>query len=176
MNMRILTLVLACFASAGALAGPDDPSRFDPVGYGAQNFLYDFNFAEPVHGLKALTFVRNHIRALKEHGDFENSRLVIVAHGNELHALSRLNSAAFPNAYEELRDLVEQGVEIHVCRNAASGRGYQPDEFYDLITVVPTAMTDIAKYQGEGFGYIYPAVSAGITRDDLIERHPELAF
>lgn len=175
--MKFRTLVASiCFVafSSVAQAGPDDPSKFDPVKYGAQKFLYDFNFGAPEDGFKALSFVKNHIRAMKEFGDFEKSRIVIVAHGNELHAFSRKNKAAFPDAYAAFKELTDQGVDIHICRNAAKSRGYEPDEFYDVMTVVPAAVIDIAKYAGEGYGYIYPAMFSGVTREDIIAKHPEI--
>ena len=162
-------------ASAGA--GPNDKSAFDPVGYGAQNVLYDWNFHEPQDGLRALGYIRNHIKALEEFGDLENSNFVIVAHGNDLHALSRLNSEAFPDAYEQLKALTDQGVKIHVCRNAAQSRGYGPEDFYDVITVVPAAVIDIAKYGNMGYSYMYPALHPRMTRaDDIIPRYPEVTM
>jgi intracellular sulfur oxidation DsrE/DsrF family protein len=175
MKLRTL-LASACFAviAATAHAGPDDPSKFDPVQYGTQKFLYDFNFAQPKDGLNALGFIKNHIKAMKEFGDFDKSKIVIVAHGNELHAFSRKNKAAFPEAYEAFKELTDQGVEIHICRNAAKGRGYAPDEFYDVMTVVPAAVIDIARYAGEGYGYIYPAMFERVTREDVVAAHPEI--
>jgi intracellular sulfur oxidation DsrE/DsrF family protein len=169
-------LAAGCMALATgfAHAGPDDPSKFEAVDYGAQKFLYDFNFGNPQEGLAALGFIRNHIKALKEFGDFDKSRIVIVAHGNELHAFSRKNKAAYPEAYEAFKELSDQGVEIHICRNAAKGRGYDPDGFYDMMTVVPAAVIDIAKYAGEGYGYIYPAQFAKVTREDIAAQYPEV--
>lgn len=159
-----------------AWAGPEDISHFEPVRYEAQKVLYDFNFDEPMDGYKALGFVRNHIAAAKEFGDFKNSKFVVIAHGNELHAFSRLNRAAYPEVYEAVKALADQGVEFHICANAAKGRGYAPEEFYDVFTVVPAAVIDIAKYQQEGYSYMFPAVTSKMTRDDLLVNHPELAF
>ncbi|MEY8843264.1 DsrE family protein [Cribrihabitans sp. XS_ASV171] len=163
--------------AASAQAGPQDKSQFDPVGYDAQNVVYDWNYATPEDGLRALGYVRNHIKALEEYGDLENSNIVIVAHGNDLHALSRLNSEAFPDAYEKLKELTDKGVKIHVCRNAARGRGYGPEDFYDLVTVVPAAVIDIAKYGNMGYSYMYPALFPRMTReDDIIPKYPEVTM
>ncbi len=177
-RLALATLVssAAILASLPAAAGPEDPSSFDPVQYEAQNVLYDWNYATPEDGLRALGYVRNHIKAMQEFGDLENSNFVIVAHGNDLHAFSRLNAEAYPEAYERLKELTDMGVEIHVCRNAARGRGYAPEDFYDLITVVPAAVIDIAKYQMEGYTYMYPALFPRITREDIIAQHPEVAM
>jgi uncharacterized protein len=165
---------LALAVGSGALAGPDDPSKFDPVQYGPQKVLYDWNYATPEDGLRALGFIRNHIKAMQEFGDLENSKFVVVAHGNDLHAMSRLNRAAFPEAYETLKALADQGVQFRVCRNAARSRGYQPEDFYDFITVVPAAVIDIAKYENEGYSYMYAELFPRMTREEVIAAHPEL--
>lgn len=162
--------------SAPTLAGPEDSSHFDPVQYEAQKVLYDWNYATPEDGLRALGYIRNHIKAMQEFGDMKNSKFVVVSHGNDLHAFSRLNRAAFPDAYDKLKELTDLGVEFHVCRNAARGRGYGPEDFYDLITVVPAAVIDIAKYGNEGYSYMFPALFPRMTREDVIEKYPEVSF
>ncbi len=170
----IFVLVLGLGLVTSSFADPTKPSRFDPTPYPAQRVLYDFNFAQPEEGKIALKFVKNHLKAMKEFGDYENSHIVVVAHGNELHTLSRLNRAAYPEMYEQLKQLTDQGVSLRVCRNAAHSRGYQPDEFYDLITVIPAAVIEIAKWQNLGYSYMYPLPFPRITREKLLIEHPEL--
>lgn len=165
--------VLLAF-SASVLAGPTDPSKFDGTRYRPQKALYDFNFAKPNDAKPAFAYVRNHLKAIQEYGDAKQSHLVIVAHGNELHAFSRLNRAAFPDMYDELKALKDAGVTIHVCSNAARSRGYKPDEFYDVVTVVPAAVIDIAKWQNEGYSYMYAEWFPRLTREDVVRQHPEL--
>jgi intracellular sulfur oxidation DsrE/DsrF family protein len=155
-------------------AGPDEPSRFDGSPLGAQQAVYQFNYEKPEDMNQGLGYLSNHLQGLKEFGDLRKSHLVIVAHGNELHMLSRLNRAAYPDFYEKLKVLTDQGVAVHVCRNAARFRGYKPEDFYDLVTVVPAAMTDIAKYQGKGYAYISGDVINRTKRNDFREKHPEI--
>lgn len=174
MRLSLIAGGVLLATTLSAHAGPDDPSTFDPVNYDAQKVLYDFNFDRPLDGQRALGFIRNHIKAAKEFGDFEGSKFVVVAHGNELHAYSRLNRAAYPDIYEAVKELTDQGVEFHICRNAAKGRGYEPDQFYDLFTVVPAAVIDIAKYENQGYSYMYPAMTQRMTHEDVIAAHPEL--
>ncbi len=97
-----------------------------------------------------------------------------MAHGNELHAFSRLNRAAYPGMYEALKELKDAGVTIHICANAARSRGYKPDEFYDVTTVVPAAVIDIAKWQNDGYSYMYAEWFPRLTRDEIVKQHPEL--
>ena len=173
--MKPLVLAALVLATCGAaMAGPNDPSRFDGTPYKPQKALYDFNFAKPLDGKAAFGYVKNHLNALKQYGDLKNSHVVIVAHGNELHAFSRLNRDAYPGMYEALKELADAGVSIRVCSNAARSRGYKPDEFYDVVTVVPAAVSELAKYQNEGYSYMYAEMFPRLTREELVKQHPEL--
>lgn len=174
MKLPILFAVASMLSCGAAIAGPDDPSTFDGTAYKAQKAMYDFNFAKPMDAKPAFGYVRNHLQAIKEFGDPKNSHLVIVAHGNELHSFSRLNRAAYPGMYEELKALKDAGVTIHVCGNAARSRGYKPDEFYEVITVVPAAVIDIAKWQNQGYSYMYAEWFPRVVREDIVKQHPEL--
>lgn len=167
-------LLLALLLVSKVMAGPTDPSKFDGSPLGAQRVVYQFNFETPEDIHQGLGYLTNHLKGLREFGDSKNSHLVIVAFGNELHMLSRLNRAAYPDFYEQLKVLTDQGVEIHVCGNAARFRGYKPDDFYDLVTVVPSAMTDLVKLQAKGYAYISGGVIHRIKRSDFRAKHPEI--
>ncbi len=167
-------LAAICLLCAAAYAGPDDPSKFDPTPYQAQKAMYDFNFAQPNDVVPAFGYVLNHLQAIREFGDAKNSHLVIVAHGNELHALSRRNRAAYPDMYGRLKALKDAGVTIHICANAARARGYQPEDFYDTTTVVPAAVIDIAKWQNQGYSYMFAGWYPRLTREEVVKQHPEL--
>ena len=161
--------------SAGvAWAGPEEPSKFDGAALGAQKAVYQFNLERPEDLYQALGYMNNHLSGLKEFGDIKKSHIVVVAHGNELHMLSRLNRAAYPDIYERLKALADQGVTFRVCRNAANFRGYKPGDFYDVVTVVPAAMTDIAKWQQQGYAYISGAVINRTKRAEFLQKHPEI--
>jgi uncharacterized protein len=169
-----VVLVLSLLCTGPATAGPEDSSRFDATPYSAaQKVVYDVNFANPSDLKAALNTVKAHIRTLREFGNPQFS-IVMVAHGNEVHALSRLNRAAFPDIYAALKELTDQGAAVHICNGAAAARGYKPDQFYDLATVVPIALTDIARLEGEGYSYINLNLFSRMTRDELVQRNPEL--
>lgn len=171
---KVLLSAALLVLSLSANAGPTDASKFDGTPYKPQKAMYDFNFAKPSDAMTAFGYVKNHLQAIKQYGDPKNSHLVIVAHGNELHAFSRLNRAAYPGMYEALKELADAGVTIHICANAARSRGYKPDEFYDVTTVVPAAVIDIAKWQNEGYSYMYAEWFPRLTREEVVKQHPEL--
>lgn len=172
--MKFLSALVLAAACGIAAAGPADPSKFDGTPYKAQKALYDFNFAKPTDVGQAFGYVKNHLEAIRQYGDSKASRIVIVAHGNELHAMSRRNRALYPHMYEELKALADAGVTIRVCGNAARARGYAPEDFYDVVTVVPAAVIDIAKWENEGYSYMYAEWFPRLTRDELVKQSPEL--
>jgi len=61
-------------------------------------------------------------------------------------------------------------VLFRVCRNAAKFRGYEPGDFYDVITVVPAAMTELAKWQAQGYAYISGDVIRRTRRSEILEK------
>lgn len=166
--------VIALLGSACAVAGPNDPSVFDGRRYSAQKAVYDFNFENPEDLPGAFGTVRNHLKAIREFGDAQNSRIVIVAHGNEVHALARANRTAFPDVYDALKELTAAGVKVALCRNAGIARGYKVEDFYDLVTVVPSAVIEIPKWENEGYAYIYLNGYARMQREEVASRHPKL--
>ena len=170
---RLICAVLFLFCSL-AFAGPEDVSTLDASPLGAQHAVYEFNYEKPEDLYQGLGYLANHLNALKSFGNLKGSHLVIVAHGNELHMLSRLNRAAYPDVYERLKALTEQGVSIRVCRNAAAFRGYKPEDFYDVVTVVPAAMSELVKWQAKGYAYISGDVVKRTKRAEFREQHPEI--
>lgn len=173
--MKNLLLALSfCLGTALAWAGPEDPSKFDDTALGAQKAVYQFNLDRPEDLLQALGYINNHLNGLKEFGDIKHSHIVVVAHGNELHMLSRLNRAAYPDIYDRLKVLTEQGVSFRICRNAAAFRGYKPGDFYDLTTVVPAAMTELPKWQHKGYAYVNGSTILRTKRSEFLQKHPEI--
>ncbi|MBF0284209.1 MAG: DsrE family protein [Magnetococcales bacterium] len=155
-------------------ADPTTPSKFEATKYPPQKAVYHFNFAEPAQWQEGARRVANHLKTLEKNGDLARSRIVVVVNGNELHALARANRAVFPEVYPALEALTRQGVAVRICGNAANRRGYKPEEFYDLTTVVPAAVTELARLQEEGYAYLHLELADPLTREQLKARHPEL--
>ncbi len=167
MRHFVIAMCATLIISANAFAGPDDKSTFSGAAYAPQKTVYEFNQQVPGDAIKALGYLRNHLAALKEFGGYEGTHLVVVAHGNGLHAFARENRDLFPDAYAKLKKLADQGVSFYICRNAARGRGYKSDDFYDLFTVIPAGMTELAKWQNKGYSYANSNFGKPVTRADI---------
>jgi len=50
------------------------------------------------------------------------------------------------------------GVDFRVCGLAAQDYDYDIDDFYDFVRVVPSAITDLAHWQLEGYALLTPTV------------------
>jgi hypothetical protein len=50
------------------------------------------------------------------------------------------------------------GVEFKVCGLAAQDYDYDTDAFYEFIDVVPSAITELAHWQLQGYALITPTV------------------
>lgn len=173
MRNFLLSVLAIVLLSINVAAGPEDLSKFRDTPYAPQKTVYDFNNDDPADSLRALKYVKNQLAALKEFGGYEGTHIVVVSHGNGLHTFARENRDLYPDAYKKLKQLTDQGVNFYICRNAARGRGYGTDDFYDLTTVVPAGMPEIAKWQNEGYSYASGSVGERMTRDDLVKLREE---
>lgn len=169
MRLFVLAVMVIAVFSFQLRAEETAPSKFRDAPYTAHRVVYDFNYQTPIDGVRALGYIRNHLKALEEFGDVaKDSHIVVVMHGYEVHAMAREQWDHFPDIYDQLKELTDKGVSFFVCRNSARGKGYDVDDFYDLITVIPAGMAEIGHWQMKGYGYINPQLHQRKTREDLI--------
>ncbi len=168
MRLFISFILVFTFYSLTAVADENTPSQFRDDAYTPQNVVYEFNYQTPADGVRALGYIRNHLRALEEFGDVaKDSHIVVVMHGYEVHAVAREQAEHFPDVYAKLKELTDKGVSFYVCRNSARGKGYEVDDFYDLVTLVPAGMSEIGHWQAKGYAYINPYLNKRMSREDL---------
>jgi hypothetical protein len=55
-----------------------------------------------------------------------------------------------------MRYYASLGVEFKVCGIAAQDYGYPPDAFHEFVDVVPSAITELAHWQLQGYALITP--------------------
>ena len=81
------------------------------------------------------------------------------AHGRtEIVTIAKRNYAKYRDAVERMRYYSELGVEFRVCGLAAEDYGYIASDFQDFILVTPSAITELAHWQMQGFAIIKPEV------------------
>lgn len=169
----LLTVAILLPAPGGADttgATVDDEARLDPGGTGAEvidtayappKAVFDFYFDDPRHIDSALHWLRSLMNPLSaEPYGFtpEQMEIKVVIHGTEIVALAHKNYAKYRDAVERMRYYAGFGVEFKVCGIAAHDYGYTPEDFYDFVQVVPSAITELAHWQMQGFGLITPTM------------------
>jgi len=79
-------------------------------------------------------------------------------HGMEIVTVARKNYERYADAVERMRYYAQLGVEFRVCALAAADYGYDVEDFHDFVTVVPSAITELAHWQLQGYALITPQV------------------
>lgn len=161
MKARINTILLLCLlAFPSAWAGPP-ASRAVQTPYGEQQVVFDFYFDEPEKINSALFWIRSLINPLMEEPYGLAPELLdikVVVHGTEIVTLAWKNYAKYEDAVERMRYYASLGVEFKVCGLAAHDYNYATDDFYDFVEVVPSAISELAHWQLQGYALITPQV------------------
>jgi uncharacterized protein len=153
-------LSLMLMLSAGLPAG-ESTSRLVQTPYTEQKVVFDFYFDNPEKINAALYWIRSLMNPLMETPyDMapESLDIKVVIHGTEIVALARKNLDKYRDAVERMRYYASLGVQFKVCGIAAQDYGYQPDDFYEFVDVVPSAITELAHWQLQGYALITPVV------------------
>ncbi len=156
---RMIPLVALCLCTI--VHAEEDVSRLVETPYTEQKVVYDFYFDEPAKINPALYWIRSLINPLMDTPydmapEFLDIKVVI--HGTEIVTLARKNYDRYRDAVERMRYYANLGVEFKVCGIAAHDYGYEIGDFYEFVDVVPSAITELAHWQLQGYALITPNV------------------
>jgi len=143
-----------------AIANEDSAHYVEPP-YKEPRVVYDFYFDEPAKINSALYWIRSLINPLiEEPYNFapEFMEIKVVIHGTEIVTLAKKNYAKYKDAVERMRYYALLGVKFKVCNIAASDYDYKTEDFYEFIEIVPSAFTELAHWQQQGFALITPKI------------------
>ncbi len=157
--MRYALALLLALAWLPARGG--DGARFVQTPYTEQKVLFDFYFDDPQKIDSALYWVRSLIRPLMDSPydmapEFLDIKVLI--HGTEIVTLAKKNYEKYRDAVERMKYYHALGVEFRVCGLAAEDYGYRLQDFQDFILLTPSAMTELAHWQLQGYAVIRPIV------------------
>ncbi len=159
--MKRLLLIVLCMAAMTAWAEEPAGARVVETPYTEQKVVFDFYLDDPAKMGAALYWVRALINPLMDdpYGIApEFLDIKVVVHGMEIVTLARKNYARYRDAVERMRYYHSLGVEFKVCGLAAQDYGYLPRDFYDFVDIVPSAITELAHWQLQGYALIVPHV------------------
>ena len=161
--MTYLRAVFVFMFSVASLAGlaDDKTSRVVQPPYSEQQVVYDYYFDNPDKIANALFWIRSLMNPLMD--DPYNLApefldIVVVIHGTEIVTVARKNYERYQDTVERMRYYASLGVKFKVCGLAAHDFGYAMDDFYEFIEVVPSAITELAHWQLQGYALITPSV------------------
>ena len=159
--MKIVIPLLIALCIAFPLQADEAVSKYEQTPYTEQKVVFDFYFDDPAKINSALFWIRSLINPLLDdpYGmapEFLDIKVII--HGTELVTVARKNYEKYRDAVERMRYYASLGVEFRVCGLAAQDYDYDVGDFYDFVKVVPSAITDLAHWQLEGYALLTPTV------------------
>ena len=165
--MKMLPFALCLvMLSPPSLAGKDVTTPYeDPKA------VFEFYFDDPRHIDAALFWVRAYMNPLVEEPYNlapELMDIVVVLHGTEIVSVAKKNEEKYRSAIDRMRYYAQLGVRFRVCGLAAADYGYATSDFQDFVDVVPSAITELAHWQQQGYGLIQPRILEKRFRIDEI--------
>ena len=156
MSKFTLVLLLVCAAFK-----VEAEAEFVQTPYGEQKVVFDFYFDEPAKINIALYWIRSFMNPLVD-APYEMSpdfmEIKVIIHGTEIVTVAKHNYEKYRDAVERMRYYADLGVEFRVCGLAAQDFDYSADDFHDFIKVTPSAITELAHWQAQGYSLITPYV------------------
>jgi len=152
-----LLVSLTCLSSKILFA----EAEFIQTPYQEQKVVLDIYLDEPAKMGTALFWLRSLLNPLTAEPynltpDFHEIKVII--HGTELVTTVKHNYDKYKDVVERMRYYTEFGVEFKVCALAAKDYDYEYSDFHDFIQIVPSAITELAHWQQQGFALITPNV------------------
>ena len=158
--LRIVFMLVIVLPSSVMLAD-EKVSHIVQTPYSEQQVVYDFYFDNPDKIANALYWIRSLMNPLMD--DPYNLApefldIVVVIHGTEIVTVARKNYDKYKDSVERMRYYAALGVKFKVCGLAAHDFGYKTDDFHEFIEVVPSAITELAHWQLQGYALITPNI------------------
>ena len=116
--------------------------------YKPQKVVYDVN----VKTLGAMNGVLDRASYLSKitGADPFDSSIVLVLHGPEIEFFARENYKKYKELVHRAQSLVEgETLKIRMCKLAAEGHGYKPNQIHGFINIVPMGDAEIIRLQNE---------------------------
>jgi len=157
--MKYLLLSLLLFTSYMPAAGATEPAPWGKakavdIQYPPQKVLYDV----AVDNVKTFERVLDRASYLSKiyNADPFNASIVIVLHGNEINYFAIKNYAKYKDLMQRAQSLTVGGIiKFEMCKIAAKGQGYDPQDIHGFVEVVPMADAEIVRLQSqEGYAYM----------------------
>ncbi|HHJ36129.1 MAG TPA: hypothetical protein ENJ87_10235 [Gammaproteobacteria bacterium] len=135
-------------------AAPWGGADLTPTVYKPQKVVYDVH-VETVGQVKSVLDRASHLSKITGADPFDQS-IVLVLHGPELNFFAIKNYSKYKDLMQRAQSLVEsEALKIKMCKIAAAGQGYEPEDIHGFIEMVPMGDAEIIRLQyEEGHAYM----------------------
>ena len=136
-------------------------ARIVQTPYSEQKVVFDFYFDNPAKINSALYWIRALINPLLDepyNQAPEFMDIVVVIHGTEIVTTVKHNYKKYRDAVERMKYYASLGVKFRICGLAATDYGYGVKDFHDIFELAPSAITELAHWQLNGYALITPQV------------------
>ncbi len=150
MKFSIWFCLLAILTSSNIAAAeaPWGSSKVIDTQYKPQKVVYDV----AVNSVEKVTSVLDRASYLSKitGADPFDSSIILVLHGSEIDYFAIKNYEKYKALMQRAQSLVESEVlKIRMCRIAAQGHGYEPEDIHGFIEMVPMGDAEIIRLQNE---------------------------
>ena len=148
--MRIILMAALLLVSHFSLAadGPWGGAKLTPTQYKPQKVVYDVH-VKTVEAVESVLDRASYLSTITGADPFEQS-IVLVLHGPELSFFARENYEKYKQLMHRAQSLVEaEVIKIKMCKIAAQGQGYQPEDIHGFVEMVPMGDAEIIRLQYE---------------------------
>lgn len=116
--------------------------------YKPQKVVYDVNVAS-VAAMTSVLDRASHLSKITGANPFDSS-IVLVLHGNEIPFFARKNYQKYNELVNRAQSLIAgETLVIKMCKLAAEGHGYKPEDIHGFIKIVPMGDAEIIRLQNE---------------------------
>jgi len=150
-NTWLFIIVLQLPGSIALAADNNAPwghATASEVDYKPHKVVYDVSTVSMTAFTNVLDRV-SYLNTLYQADPFASS-ITIVLHGNEIPYFAIKNYAKHKELMSRARSLENSGnIEFRMCRLAAEGRGFKPEDIHGFVEMVPMADAEIIRLQQE---------------------------
>ncbi len=139
--------------------------------YTEQKVVFEFYFDHPQKIATALFWLKSYTQILTDEPygyAIDDLDIKVIIHGTEIVTLAKNNYAKYTTIVQRMQYYAELGIDFRACILAAHDFGYEPEDLQDFVTLVPSALVDLAHWQLQGYAQITPVVTDKIFTTEEI--------
>jgi len=147
-SLWLFLLAILTTGNISAAEAPWGSSKVIDTQYKPQKVVYDV----AVNSVEKVTSVLDRASYLSKitGADPFDSSIILVLHGSEIDYFAIKNYEKYKTLMQRAQSLVESEVlKIRMCRIAAQGHGYEPEDIHGFIEMVPMGDAEIIRLQNE---------------------------